>query len=148
MAKVEIRGLDELIEKLEAVGKPGALKRPMTKAVAHLHRVIAEYAPSSGANSPGNGYSWYERGFGTRTRTGKGYPTSETLGKRWTHEVEADGKRGVVGNNASYGPYVQSAEKQAGFHAARGWQTDEKVAESEAGKVVGFFDDEVRKLTE
>lgn len=144
---VTVRGLDDVIKKLEAVGRPGALRRPMTKSVAHLHDKIAKYPPSSSANSPSNGYSWYERGFGTRSRTGRAWPTSETLGRRWTHEVSADGKRGVVGNNASYGPYVQSAEKQAAFHARRGWVTDEKVAESEQGKVVAFFEDEVRDLT-
>ena len=112
---VQVRGLDDAIGKLEAVGKAGALRRPMTKATAHLHRVIAEYPASSTANSPANGYSWYERGFGRRSRTGRGWPTSETLGRRWTHEVSADGRTGRVGNNASYGPYVQSAEKQAAF---------------------------------
>lgn len=146
MARVQIRGLDELQKKFDALGKAGALKRPMTKAVAHLHREIAVYPPSSSANSPANGYSWYERGFGTRTRTGRAWPTSETLGRRWTHEVSADGKRGEVGNNASYGPFVQSEERQASFHKRRGWLTDEKVADKEAATVVGFFDDEIKQL--
>ncbi|CUS05413.2 protein of unknown function [Candidatus Promineifilum breve] len=145
---VKIRGLDKAIEKLEKVGGRGALKRPMMKAVAHLHDKIAKYPPATAANSPGNGYSWYERGFGTRSRTGMAWPTSETLGRRWSHEVDGDGRRGVVGNNASYGPYVQSAEKQAAFHARDGWLTDEQVVEKEQRKVVGFFDDEVRDLTQ
>lgn len=145
---VTIRGVDEVIRKLEAVGRPGALRRPMTRSVAHLHDKIGKYPPSSIANSPGNGYSWYERGFGTRSRTGRGWPTSETLGRRWTHEVSPDGKTGRVGNNASYGPYVQSAERQAAFHARRGWETDEQVAAKEADTVVGFFDDEIRELTQ
>lgn len=145
---VQVRGVEEVIRKLEKVGGRGALRRPMTKAVTHLHREIAIYPPSSSANSPANGYSWYERGFGTRSRTGRAWPTSETLGRRWTHDVSGDGKRGEVGNNASYGPFVQSEEKQAGFHKRRGWLTDEKVAEKEARKVVGFFDDEVRQLLE
>ncbi len=144
---VEIRGLDKAIKKLGKLDK-GALKRPMTKATAHLHDKIAKYPAATSANTPpgNNGYSWYERGFGTRTVTGQAFPTSETLGRRWTTEVSADGTRGVVGNNASYGPYVQSAEKQAAFHARRGWVTDEQVAEKEADKVVGFFDDEYRDL--
>jgi hypothetical protein len=148
MATVTVKGLDKVIAKLEAMSEPGALKRPMTKAVAHLHREIAEYPPASPANSPTNGYSWYERGFGTRSRTGLAWPTSETLGRRWTHEVDADGKKGVVGNNASYAPFVQSAEQQAAFHARRGWETDEKVAEREQDKVVKFFDDEYRSLSQ
>ena len=144
---VTVRGLDDAIKKLEAVGRPGALRRPMTKSVAHLHDKIAKYPPSSSANSPSNGYSWYERGFGTRARTGQAWPTSETLGRRWTHEVDADGKRGVVGNNAGYGPYVQGAEQQAAFHAARGWETDKQVAEREQDKIVHFFEDEIEDLT-
>lgn len=146
MTTVTIRGLDEAIRKLDAVGRPGVFRRPMIKATAHLHSIIAVYPASTVANSPANGYSWYERGFGTRARTGRAWPSSETLGRRWTHEVSADGRRGVVGNNASYGPYVQSAEQQAAFHAARGWLTDEKVADKEAGKVESFFVDEVEDL--
>lgn len=146
MAKVTVIGIEPIIKKLEKAGGPGVLRRPMTKAVAHLHRVIAVYPAASSANSPANGYSWYERGFGVRTRTGRGYPTSETLGRRWTHVVKNDGKRGEVGNNASYGPYVQSDERQAAFHKRRGWKTDKDVADKEARKVVGFFDEEYRDL--
>lgn len=145
---VTVKGLDKLIEKLERVGGPGALRKPMTKSVAHLHAKIAQYPPASAANSPGNGYSWYERGYGTRTRTGRGYPTSETLGRRWTHEVAANGQRGTVGNNASYAPYVQSLAKQASFHAARGWLTDEGVVEKESGQIVKFFNDAIKELLE
>lgn len=146
---VEIRGLDKVIKKLGKLDK-GALKQPMTKAVAHLHDAIAKYPPATSANSPpgNNGYSWYERGFGTRTITGLAFPTSETLGRRWTTEVSDGGRKGVVGNNASYGPYVQSAEKQAAFHGRNGWKTDATVAEQEAARVVGFFDDEIRELTQ
>lgn len=145
---VEIRGLDKAIKKLEKIGGPKALKRPMTKATAHLLDKIAKYPPATSANSPpgNNGYSWYERGFGTRTITGMAFPTSETLGRRWTMEVSGDGRKGVVGNNASYGPYVQSAEQQAAFHARNGWITDATVAEQEAATVVGFFEDEIAEL--
>lgn len=146
---VEIRGLDKAMRKLEKIDS-GALRRPMTKAVAHLHDVIAKYPPATSANSPpgNNGYSWYERGFGTRTMTGLAFPTSETLGRRWTTEVTDGGRRGVVGNNASYAPEVQSAEQQKAVHARNGWKTDATVAEQEAARVVGFFDDEIWELTQ
>lgn len=146
---VEIRGLDKAMRKLEKIDS-GALRRPMTKAVAHLHDAIAKYPPATSANSPpgNNGYSWYERGFGTRTITGLAFPTSETLGRRWTTEVTDGGRRGVVGNNASYAPEVQGADQQKAFHARNGWKTDATVAEQEADRVVGFFDDEIRELTQ
>lgn len=143
MITVHIDGLEELIEKLTWMDDPTPLRRAMTKSTAHLQNNIAEYPSSSNANSPGSGYSWYERGFGTRTRTGRAYPTSETLGRRWTSEVSANGRKGVVGNNASYGPYVQSEEKQAGFHKRRGWQTDVSIADKEGDKVVAFFEAEI-----
>ncbi len=145
----EIRGLDKVINKLEKIGGRGALLRPMKRATAYLHEKAATYPPATSANRPpgNNGYSWYERGFGTRTVTGAAFPTSETLGRRWTTEVSADGRKGVVGNNASYGPYVQSGEQQAGFHARNGWKTDAMIAEEEGDKVVGFFDEEIAELT-
>lgn len=146
MAAVTVKGLDRLMRKLEAVGKPGALRRPMSQAVQHIRDVILEYPPTTVANSPANGYAWYERGFGTRTQTGRGYATSETLGRRWTEEVNATGTRGVVGNNASYAPYVQSYEEQVAFHASRGWLTDAQVAESEGDRVARFFSDEIDRL--
>lgn len=40
-----------------------------------------------------------------------------------------------IGNNRSYGIWVQSPENQALYHAARGWQTTDQVAESEQEKV-------------
>ena len=40
----------------------------------------------------------------------------------------------VVGNNASYGPYVQGDE-QVGFHKARGWKNTDKVAKEESATV-------------
>lgn len=149
MTKVEVRGLDKAMRKLEKVGGRGALKRPMIKATAHLLDVIAKYPPATSANTPpgNNGFSWYERGFGTRSVTGMAWPTSETLGRRWTTEVSGDGRKGIVGNNASYGPYVQSAEQQAAFHARNGWKTDATVAQEEAASVVRFFDDEIGELT-
>jgi hypothetical protein len=55
-------------------------------------------------------------------------PRSEKLGSRWTsRSISGPGWVGrEVGNNASYGPWVQSRELQARVHQGR-WQTDEDV---------------------
>ncbi|GAG42428.1 unnamed protein product, partial [marine sediment metagenome] len=99
------------------------------------------YPPESAANRPPgiNGYSWYQRGFGTRTTTGRGYNTSEGLGRAWTWEVTNGGRRGEVGNDTSYGPYVQDKTKQTRFHKARNWKTIQDVLKKATPKIVGFF---------
>ena len=59
--------------------------------------------------------------------------------------MAGDGLTQVVGNNASYGPYVQGDEDQAAFHTARGWQTVGQVAEAEAETVTQFVADQIEK---
>lgn len=59
-------------------------------------------------------------------------PHSEKLGSRWTtRRIAGQGYVGrEVGNNASYGPWVQSRELQARVHQGR-WQTDEEIVTRE-----------------
>ncbi|HZQ08612.1 MAG TPA: hypothetical protein VFD70_18665 [Anaerolineae bacterium] len=103
---------------------------------------------------------YYKRGTGwfyPIMRKGKvrGYrnthATSETLGRRW-----AISSRGpltvVVGNNASYGPWVQSATKlgdgrgpQARVHTATGWKTDQQVLNEEGKNIVANMEREFQK---
>lgn len=115
---IRIDGNDEVGRKLDklikAVKKPYA---PMKMSVAHLHNKMATYPPKRAD-------SWYRR-------TG-------TLGRRWTHKVENEGKRGVVGNNTVYAPRVQSHIQQAWVHRGR-WQTDKMVAEAELKTIIDFF---------
>lgn len=92
---------------------------------------------------------WYERGYGTRWYSrGKlqGRRTSQTLGRRWTISERNQGFTQVVGNNASYGPFVHSHERQAWFHRRRGWKTDEQVIEEESDTIVEFVEAEIRKV--
>lgn len=48
---------------------------------------------------------------------------SETLGRRWTIATKDEGLTAVVGNNVSYGPFVQDEDKQLPFHKITGWPT-------------------------
>ena len=138
---VKIEGLDAIFKKLDGLGKPGVMKRPMNESLEHLHDKIAKYPKETAANRPPgrNGYSWYARGFGTRTRTGRGYATSEDLGPSWTHKTSANGRRGELTNAASYGQFVQDESRQTGFHKRTGWVTIQTVVKKEAAVVLGKF---------
>ena len=144
-----IKGMNKLLRKLDTLGKLKGAKRGLKAGALHVKGKIAEYPPSTTANSPGNPSGrWYERGFGTRTATGRAYPTSETLGRKWTIGSRDQGFTQVVGNNVSYGPYVQSAEKQAKIHKRRGWKTDEQVINEGTDTVLGFVKAQVDKILE
>lgn len=58
--------------------------------------------------------------------------SSELLAKRWAQTVIGNQQAGfveaVVGNNASYADFVQG-ERQADFHAGRGWETVDAAVE-------------------
>jgi hypothetical protein len=146
MAKVEVKNLQRLVRKLNDLEKLEAIKPALQAAALHVKGVIAVYPPSSEANTPGQ-KRWYERGYGPRW-PGGGRKTSEILGKRWTIKARDGGLTQVVGNNASYAVYVQSKERQAWFHAKRGWKTDREVLASERDQIVKLLTDSVRKVLE
>ena len=138
-AAIEIEGLDPLIKKLEKIGRLDALKAGMKVAAKHVKDKVEVYPPSSSANVPGGpGSHWYKRGTGGMyAYVGggiKSYGNSEKLGKRWTQKISRGGKRADIGNNVSYGLYVQGKE-QVSFHKERGWKSTDKVAKEEAAEV-------------
>ncbi len=152
MTNVQIEGLSRIAKKLERVGSDTALMRPMKQSVAHMHRTIARYPPATAANSPGRvdrlgrPMAWYVRGRGTMYPSGAVRMISETLGRRWTERVEQRGRRGVVGNNASYVRYVQDEDKQAQFHTRRGWLTAQDATEQESDTILNFFRNEYKRI--
>ena len=143
---VRIEGLDRVIRKLDKL--EANLFKPMTKATAHIQEKMADYPPASGKPQPFK-TDRQRRYFFWALREGLitiPYRRTGTLGRKWTHRVERGGRRGVVGNNTAYGPLVQSGDQQAGYHRGT-WQTDQEVADREAGQVRQFFVDEIRKYT-
>ena len=148
---VRIEGMDKLLRKLDNVSSLRSAKRALKAGAIHIKGVIAVYPPSDAANSPSNvDGRWYERGYGPRWRrkrdgTVGGYKTSETLGKKWTTQEKKGGLQQVIGNNVSYGGWVQSDEKQSKVMAGRGWITDEQAIEQEGDTVLGFVKDEIDK---
>ena len=151
-ATIKIEGLDELVKALEKY--PVQMKQGMrttTKGALEILRgEIAQYPSASAANRrPGvNGRSWYERGYGTRTVTGRGYPTSEMLGRSWVTRIEGGPHSvlGTVGTNASYAPYVQDRGRQSRWHKRRGWKTIQDAVKAKATTIKRLYVAMARKL--
>ena len=117
---IEIRGLDELIERFGQVATNEVLRRPMQRAMYRIQRDMADYPPQ---------------------KRNTGYRRTGTLGRRWTTDVRSDhgGLTGRVGNNTEYGPWVQSERFQAWMHRDY-WQTDEEVLEYNEDRIVDDFE--------
>jgi hypothetical protein len=151
MATKTIKGMDELVRKLDTIAKLKGAKRGLKAGAVHVRGKIAQYPPSTMANSPTNPTGrWYERSFGPRwlrKRSGTigGRKTSERLDAKWAQRSRDSGLTQVIGNNASYAKYVHDAEEQAGFHGRRGWKTDAQVLRDEGDTVLEFIKNEVEK---
>ena len=146
-----IENLDELIAALQEFPQEvrRGLRVAMRVAAEKVRSGVAQYPVETSANIPPgpSGYSWYERGFGTRTVTGRAYPTSQALGKSWAVKVKQTARMtsGIIGTNVSYAEFVQGA-KQAGIHRARGWKTVEQVLFTRRGAIWRAFGDVVKKI--
>lgn len=119
------------------------LRAPMIRSLARLQNDMATYPPTR----PGQRYI---RGRGSTNAQGRVTRlTSQNLGKRWTSRVRATGNglEGELGNNTSYGPFVQDSERQAWMHRGR-WQTDEDAAEQNEAAIRADFLATISRLTE
>jgi hypothetical protein len=127
-AGIEVTGLDEVVKRLGKDLRP-ALKKAALAIGEEIRGKIAVYPVQP---APVNPSRWYQRGYGSKWRRKDGSiggrATSEQLGQKWA--TRAKGWGAVVGNPASYAPWVQSEEKQAAIHKATGWVTDAKAAEA------------------
>jgi hypothetical protein len=147
---VTIKGMEDVIRKLESLDSPAVFKRPMTQAVQHLHRKIGKAvtkAPGafSAMATPGQRRAyWAKVSSNEITHTASGYRRSGQLGKGWTTRVSPNGRRGEVGTNVPYAVYVQG-ERQQPFHAASKYPKVEDVAEDERDTVLRFFEREYER---
>ena len=138
---VEIKGLDQLTKKIDSITSLRAFDEGLRKGALLIKAKVAKYPARTSANMP-NG-RWYQRGYGPKWRVKSGdihgRATSETLGRKWT-VVQQMGRAltWIVGNNVSYGRFVQSDDDQAQFHKKRGWPTIETVARLYSKQVLGF----------
>jgi hypothetical protein len=66
------------------------------------------------------------------------------LGKSWAIKYNQSKFEAIVGNDTSYGPFVQGAE-QASFHKRRKWKTVDTVAKEETKRVQEYVFEAVRR---
>lgn len=140
MANVELRGLKELLERIHSLEDLRWLRDGIAAAAVNLKGKIAEYPPAGSFAGRYNlkthkKMGHYMRGLGWVSATGRLSKSSEGLSTRWAVNFENDGLRAVIGNNASYGPWVQDRYSQTTIHRARGWKTVQDVSEQEAERV-------------
>jgi len=122
--RITIEGTDKIAAKLDRLNIGEILRTPMYRAVLRIQADMQKYPPQ---------------------RAGSTYRRTGTLGRRWTTNVVSTARRaeGSVGNNTSYGPFVQSSQFQARVH--RGvWQTDTQVIERNIDVIVSEFSAAIR----
>ena len=149
-----VSGLDPIIAKLEGLDDPSVFRRPMNQSVLHLHNKVAAY-PSGNQHRPQPFktdksrryfFAALKRGeIEVPYRRGQS-PMSETLGKKWTRRINQSDLSFIIGNNVSYGLYVQDRDNQAHIHKKIGWITIQDVVEQEEETVVRFVKAEVDKI--
>jgi len=143
---IKVEGLDALKRKLGA----DWTKPIQAGAVAvgqELRNVVAQYpGPSS---QPVEWASEKQRRWWFASRREANLPFkytrnsdawSQRLGPSWAVRPEGQ-TNAVVGTKATYGPWVQSAEKQTAQHKATGWKTDKEAVEEveRGGKAMRIF---------
>ena len=119
MTSITITGIPELFAKLDRVQAIDTLRPPMQRGVYRLQTFMANYPPQAPTK----------------------YVRTGTLGRRWTTKVTqgGDGLVGTIGNNTSYGPWVQSDAFQARMHRGR-WQTDADAIRDNERAIVADFE--------
>lgn len=147
--RIEIRGVDKLVAKLDTLQAAKLLKPWVEAALLDAKGFIAQYPPSTDANVPFQ-RRWYERGYGPKWMrkdgTVNGSHTSEVLGRSWTTRTTDGGLGGIVGTKATYARAVQDRDKQAAFHARRGWRTVQDWVEQRGDVVKGWIEKRIQQI--
>ena len=155
--QIVIKGLDELVEKFDNIGSLKGVKAAMKNAGTHLKGEISRYPGRKHITIQQAG-GWksdkQRRWFFAALRSGEievpyrrgQSPGSEDLGQRWTVTTRNQGFTVIVGNNASYGPFVQAHDSQSRMMKVIGWKTDQQVLDENKHEVVGYLEDAIKKI--
>jgi len=121
--EIEIRGLKELRQRLAYLETLQLLRDPMLRSLYRLEERMKTYPPQRPT---------------TYIRKGR-------LGRAWDivgPVMTSEGLQGTIGNNTSYGPWVQSGMFQARIHRGY-WLTDQQVLEEERDWIIKQFENAI-----
>ena len=154
-SNIQIEGLDKAIRKCNAIGSLDIVKAGLKAAGVHVKGKLAQYPPRKYLPQPFK-TDKQRRFFFAALRDGRievpyrrgQSPGSEDLGQKWTVKDRKGGLQVVVGNNVSYGPYVQDPASQSGYMKAVGWKDTDQVAQEETAKVNEILAKEIDRALE
>lgn len=141
--RIDLSGLDELIDTLGALEARNYMRAVMRQAAEEVKGDLATYPPRN-TNYPLRWASAKQRAAYFAMRHAKGLsprytrqsdPMSQRLGPSWTTRVAIDGMSATVGNKSTYAPLVQTRKGQTQMHKTTGWPTAEDVADRRADDI-------------
>ena len=142
--KLDPDDVARLVKRLGRVKAVDALRDPMERSTARLQKDLADYPPPSHRPQPAKSRKQQIKQIMLAKEGKIPYRRTGKLGQRWTTEIEETARtyQGRVGNTTVYGPLVQSASDQAGYHRGT-WQTDEMVIDRNRKDIVDDFADAI-----
>jgi len=154
MITIRLVGTERLQAKFDRLQNLGAvLARPIRDGIMLMNTDLRRYPPTSEANrppSPPPGH-FYVRGIGGFYLRKNGVPRrttpSQRLGVSWTmrYTNTATIARGELVTGVTYAPYVHDRDKQAHFHAKRGWPTVQALFAKHGPRIVDNMAGAVRQ---
>ena len=146
--RIEIKGIERIVGRLEDIER--ALPAGIKAAAIHVKGKVDDAPQVRRGRMPmtPRQRAWFlmalrEGLIEVPWRRGAS-SLSEKLSQSWTTEMR-DERSAVIGNDTSYGPFVQDKEKQSKYHEETGWKTIQDVVEAEAGKARDIVASVVRK---
>lgn len=145
--KIEIPGLTKLTKGLAVLAELEEAKEAVDVGANHLKATLQDYPPRRyvSIQEAGGWASDKQRRFVIMAirvgiiefpyRRGQS-ESSEDLADAWTIKREAKGLGARIGNDTSYGPFVQDAKEQSSMMEIIGWKTTEQVADEESDTVI------------
>ena len=154
-ATIEIKGMDELVKKLDDLSKLRKVHAGFKAGLLYLKGKIATYPPQKHITIASLG-GWksdkQRRWFFANLRAGtidvpyrRGQSEgSEDLANKWAIKYDKSKFEGTVGNNASYARMVMG-DKQTKMMKMIGWKTVDTVAKDETKRVQEYVFEAVRR---